>query len=111
MAFSEVRTCIDCGHIFVAAHVKQVRCRECQEIHVKKRESVRAKKRSEKLKKKKYVQNKNVMLTCMHKDCVYVSRPTGGGFMCCDYMLIEGHKRPCKPTPDCTEYRKRQKRK
>lgn len=52
-----------------------------------------------------YVKDITFSLLCGHKDCQYavnlVSKRTY-----CNYMEIEGHSRPCKPTKDCKCYKK-----
>ncbi len=55
---------------------------------------------------------------CGHADCIYVygnlqkrEDKRTSHFMCCDYIGVTGHKRPCKPTPDCICYTKGKKAK
>ena len=33
----------------------------------------------------------------------------GGNHVCCYYIVIKGHRRPCKPGNDCTEYEPKEK--
>lgn len=46
-------------------------------------------------------------LLCGHRDCKYAVM-LGNSPSCtvCDYLAIEGHKRPCKPTTKCKCYEK-----
>lgn len=48
---------------------------------------------------------------CRYSTLIYKDR--GGGLMVCDYMLITGHRRPCKGGLSCTviEPRKRGRKK
>lgn len=34
--------------------------------------------------------------------CRYLWRERSGGTICCDYLRIMGHRRPCKPGAECT---------
>ena len=52
-----------------------------------------------------YVNSQNLLgdLFCGHKDCIHTAK-LGSGYVC-NYLLDTKHKRHCKATPDCTEYR------
>lgn len=45
------------------------------------------------------------------KDCIYSAQIECGHAICCDYILITGHRRPCHPGRECTVQIRKTKRK
>lgn len=52
-----------------------------------------------------YIDNITFDLLCGHSDYKYAGN-LGHRRGYCNYLEIVGHKRPCKPTPDCNCYEK-----
>lgn len=53
-----------------------------------------------------YVPVVRTKLLCGHYDCMYAGNFGSKYSKYCDYLRIENHSRPCKPTPDCICYKK-----
>lgn len=94
------KPCEDCGVLLVSVSPLRKYCRNC----AKKRQRAgsaeyRAKKRAEKVVSYKIPAETDNTKNC--KDCIY----WGGDYpcnYCCNYILDEGHSRPCPPGKDCT---------
>lgn len=99
-------TCIDCGVVFekkkMAHQLK--RCPECQKKHKEKQyEESKAKNRRASAKRREEKMGNKATICPRKETCIY--RGYMGGTLICNYLLINGHKRPCGPV-DCTEYKK-----
>ena len=84
--------CLKCGH-YVNEHQKY--CSTC-------RKNIDDNKNNSKIKEQKYSPNTQCCT------CIYSWKEFGKeNYYYCDYLNKMGHMRPCKPSPDCTEYKER----
>lgn len=92
------KKCVDCGNTFPQKHPQQVRCPECQKVHIR----VMSKEYKKKHAKPAIHKDKN---ECSRvKSCKYGGK--AGGILFCDYLAIMDKRRPC-PVQGCTEYKKK----
>lgn len=95
-------TCVDCGKTIYRKHPNQVRCKECQEIHIRETRRLRYQER-----KKKNAENKSSLECKKVKTCEYGGY--AGRMRICDYLSKAGELRGC-PVVGCTKYKKKGKR-
>lgn len=100
------RKCVDCGKEFIAKAAKSVRCLDCRAEHA--REQARKWQRENKGKEPKEPPVKNPDICTKPVSCKYGT--TTGGLKHCDYLMITGHKRPCR-AGECTVYTRKTERK
>ena len=98
------KPCEDCGVMMENVAPMRRLCHACR----KKRQDVyNAKYREEHRAPNTGVKREAPMLNPYAKyckGCKYWGSNYGSG--CCNYIFIEGHRRPCPTGKDCTEYRK-----
>lgn len=96
-------TCVDCGKTFGRKHPNQVRCRECQEIHIREAHRLRYQKRME--------EKRKATLGYMVCDKILTCEYGGyaGRYHICDYLSKTGEVRGC-PVIGCTKYKERKER-
>ncbi|MGN1167224.1 MAG: hypothetical protein ACI4S2_12455 [Lachnospiraceae bacterium] len=94
------KKCVDCRKVFTQKHPQQVRCPECQRVHVKRMSKEYRKKHAKPVKPKDPNECSRI------KSCKYGGMM--GGIPICDYISITGKRRPC-PVQGCTEYARKGK--
>lgn len=92
------RKCRSCGKVFLSKHPQQVRCPDCQRVHVKELQ------RKYQKEKEKIQPTPDPNECSRKKSCKYGSR--SGGLWLCDYLAITGEMRGC-PVQGCTKYKRR----
>lgn len=89
----EIKRCMDCNKEFVSSRKNQVRCPECQKIHIR---NYKKERRAE----SKPAPDPN---ECKKTDsCIYAGKMSGIPF--CNYLSITGERRGC-PVQGCTKYK------
>lgn len=97
-------TCVDCGKTIYIKHPNQVRCKECQEVHIKETHRLRYIKKKDEERKKKL--NLEYMVCDKILTCEYGG--FAGSYRICDYLSKTGELRGC-PVLGCTKYKEKVK--